>query len=149
MPAYGLSGSADSGAAPPALGNLGSRHFRPRDASAAIGRPAPPPPTTPASLISRSRASSRAPGLRTQWEIHFAPGRDAGETEVREVMKAPLGWLGRAALALMGKFPAEEVTSNLHRLKEVVETGRVTDTSYSVPGKFKRVDQHELKNLKQ
>lgn len=86
-----------------------------------------------------------SPGLRTQWEIHFAPGRDAGETEVREVMKAPLGRLGRAALALIGKFPAEEVISNLHRLKELVETGSVTDTSYSVPGKFKRVDQHELK----
>src|SRR5262245_57472643 len=34
------------------------------------------------------------------------------------------------------KFPAEEVSSNLHRLKEVMETGRVTDTSYSVAGKF-------------
>jgi hypothetical protein len=43
---------------------------------------------------------------------------------------------GRAALALIGKFPAEEVSSNLHRLKELMETGRVTDTSYSVAGKF-------------
>jgi len=42
--------------------------------------------------------------------------------------------LGRAALALIGKFPAEEQSSNLHRLKEVLETGRVTDTSYSVAG---------------
>jgi uncharacterized membrane protein len=77
-----------------------------------------------------------SPGLRTQWEINFAPGRVAGETEVRQVMKAPLGRLGRAALALMGKFPAEEVSANLHRLKQMVETGKVTDTSYSVPGKF-------------
>ncbi len=69
-----------------------------------------------------------APGLRTYWEIHFAPGSEASETEVREVMKAPLGRLGRAALALIGKFPAEEVSSNLHRLKQVMETGRVTDT---------------------
>jgi hypothetical protein len=51
-------------------------------------------------------------------------------------MKAPLGRVGRAALALIGKFPAEEVSSNLYRLKEVMETGRVTDTNYSVPGKF-------------
>ncbi len=78
------------------------------------------------------------PGLRTYWEIHFAPGSQAGETEVREVMKAPLGRLGRAALALIGKFPAEEVSANLHRLKEVMETGSVTDTSYSVAGKFTR-----------
>jgi uncharacterized membrane protein len=76
------------------------------------------------------------PGLRTCWEIHFAPGSEAGETEVREVMRAPLGRVGRAALALIGKYPAEEVSSNLHRLKEVMETGRVTDTSYSVRGKF-------------
>jgi hypothetical protein len=74
--------------------------------------------------------------LRTYWEIHFAPGSEAGETEVREVMKVPLGRLGRAALALIGKFPAEEVASNLHRLKQVMEEGRVTDTSYSVAGKF-------------
>ncbi len=77
-----------------------------------------------------------APGLKTHWEIHFAPGPEAGQTEVREVMKIPLGSLGGAALALIGKFPAGEVTSNLHRLKEVMEAGRVTDTSYSVAGKF-------------
>jgi uncharacterized membrane protein len=80
--------------------------------------------------------TATAPGRRTYWEIHFAPGSKAGETEVREVMKAPLGRIGRAALALIGKFPAGEVSSNLHRLKQVMETGRVTDTSYSVPGKF-------------
>jgi uncharacterized membrane protein len=77
-----------------------------------------------------------SPGLRTYWEIYFAPSAD-GETEVREVMKEPLGRLGRAALALIGKFPAQEVRSNLHRLKELVETGRVTDKSYAVPGKFR------------
>lgn len=69
-------------------------------------------------------------------EIGFAPGSRANETDVREVMKAPLGTLGRAALALIGKFPAEEASSNLHRLKQMMETGRVTDTSYSVAGKF-------------
>ncbi len=78
------------------------------------------------------------PGLRTYWEIHFAPGPQAGEVKVREVMDAPLGRLGRAALALIGKFPAEEVSSNLERLKQLMETGRVTDTRYSVAGKFIR-----------
>jgi uncharacterized membrane protein len=76
------------------------------------------------------------PGLRTYWEIYFAPGSETGETVVREVMTLPLGRLGRAALGLIGKPPAEEVSANLHRLKEVLETGRVTDTSYSVAGKF-------------
>jgi uncharacterized membrane protein len=77
-----------------------------------------------------------SPRLRTYWEIHFSSGPNVGQTEVREVMRAPLGKLGRAALALIGKFPAEEVSANLHRLKQVMEMGKVTDTSYSVPGKF-------------
>jgi uncharacterized membrane protein len=74
--------------------------------------------------------------LKTYWEIHFAAGAAAGETEVHEVMKTPLGRLGRLVLALLGKFPAEEQSSNLHRLKQVLETGTVTDKSYSVAGKF-------------
>ena len=86
-----------------------------------------------------------SPGLRTYWEIHFAPGTKAGEMEVREVMTPPLRRLGRAALALIGKFPTEEMHSNLHRLKEIMETGRVTDTSYAVAGKFvERPKPHEL-----
>jgi uncharacterized membrane protein len=87
-----------------------------------------------------------SPRLKTEWEIYFAPGPAKGETEVREVMKAPLGRLGRAALALIGKFPAEEVSANLHRFKELMETGKVTDTSYSVAGKFaQRPNQQEVK----
>ena len=77
-----------------------------------------------------------SPGLRTCWEIHFARGADTGETHVREVMKPPLGTIGRVMLAFIGKFPAEEVAANLHRLKQVMETGKVTDTRYSVRGKF-------------
>jgi uncharacterized membrane protein len=87
-----------------------------------------------------------SPRLKTEWEIYFAPGPVKGETEVREVMKAPLGRLGRAALALIGKFPAEEVSANLRRFKELMETGKVTDTSYSVAGKFaQQANQHEVK----
>jgi uncharacterized membrane protein len=79
-----------------------------------------------------------SPATRIRWEIYFTPTSNAGETQVREVMKAPLGKLGMAALALIGKFPASEVAANLNRFKEVMETGRVTDTSYSVHGKFYR-----------
>jgi uncharacterized membrane protein len=87
-----------------------------------------------------------SPRLKTEWQIYFAPGPAKGETEVREVMKAPLGRLGRAALALIGKFPAEEVSANLRRFKELMETGKVTDTSYSVAGKFaQRPNQQEVK----
>ena len=77
-------------------------------------------------------------GLKGYWEVHLAPGSECGETEIREVMRIPFGRLGRAALGLIGKFPADEVASNLHRLKEVMETGRVTDTSYAVKGKFQQ-----------
>lgn len=76
-----------------------------------------------------------SPGLRTYWDIYFMPSAGGG-TEVREVMKEPLGRLGRAALAIIGKFPAQEVRSNLHRLKELMETVVVTDKSYAVRGKF-------------
>ena len=79
------------------------------------------------------------PGLTTRWAIHFAPGSEPDETEVHEIMTAPLGTLGRAALALIGKFPTQEVSANLRRLQQVMEKGSVTDTSYSVPGKFSNI----------
>ena len=82
----------------------------------------------------------------TYWEIHLASGSEAGETKVGEVIKAPLDRLGRAALALIGKFPAEEVSSNLHRVQDVMGMGRMSDTSYCVAGKFaQRLNEHELK----
>jgi uncharacterized membrane protein len=77
-----------------------------------------------------------SPTTRTYWEIFFASGPEPGETQVREVMKAPGGRLVRDALALIGKYPDQEVSANLHRFKQVMETGRVTDTTYAVPGKF-------------
>jgi uncharacterized membrane protein len=55
---------------------------------------------------------------------------------IRETIRLPLGWIGRATLAAIGKHPAREVSANLHRLKELMEKGRVTDTTYAVPGKF-------------
>ena len=77
-----------------------------------------------------------APELRTSWEIRFAPGPDANQTEVRERMTTPLGRVGRLALALIGKFPGAEVRANLQRLKELLETGHVSDTSHAAAGKF-------------
>lgn len=75
-------------------------------------------------------------GAGSSWEIHFAPGPRAGSTAVREVMRTPFGKPGRAALLLLGKFPAAEVRANLRRLKQLLETGRVTDATYAVAGKF-------------
>ena len=75
-------------------------------------------------------------GMGSSWEIHFAAGAAPGSTDVREVLRMPFGTVGRAALGLIGKHPAEEVSANLHRLKQLLETGQVTDTSYAVGGKF-------------
>jgi uncharacterized membrane protein len=76
------------------------------------------------------------PGLVTRWEIHFSRGPGPSETLVREVMCAPLGRLGTVALALIGKFPDKELCSNLSRFRELMETGRVSDKTYAVAGKF-------------
>ncbi|HXP00561.1 MAG TPA: SRPBCC family protein [Luteibacter sp.] len=80
------------------------------------------------------------PRRRIRWDIHFTPGPGPNETTVREAMHAPLGALGLELLAWMGKPAAKEVAANLHRLKEVLETGRVSDRSYAVPGKFPSSD---------
>jgi uncharacterized membrane protein len=76
------------------------------------------------------------PGLQTTWEVRFSPGAEPNGAEVHETMTLPLGGFGRAALGMIGKHPREEVTANLHRLKELLETGTITDMSYAVPGKF-------------
>jgi hypothetical protein len=80
-------------------------------------------------------ATAAAP---TRWEISFSPGADPGTTVVREVMSMPGGLIARAALAAVGKPPAQEVRANLTRLKELLETGHVTTTDYAVAGKFTR-----------
>lgn len=76
------------------------------------------------------------PLLKTRWDIFFTTAPGESGTVVREVMTAPLGGVGRAALGLIGKYPDKEVAANLNRLKQLLETGKVTDTSYAVPGKF-------------
>lgn len=78
------------------------------------------------------------PGLTTTWKVYFSPAPETGTTEVREVMNVPFGRLGRVGLALVGKPPSGEVPANLRRLKEILETGTVTETTHAVAGKFTR-----------
>ncbi|MGK5742176.1 SRPBCC family protein [Micromonospora sp. URMC 103] len=82
--------------------------------------------------------TTAAPGLKGRWAVRFAPAPDPGRTEVHQTLATPFGKLGRAALALVGKPPAAEVAANLRRLKQVLETGVVTDTAHAVAGKFDR-----------
>jgi uncharacterized membrane protein len=60
--------------------------------------------------------------LHGRWELSFTPD-PAGGTLVREQLVMPLGVLGRAALAVIGKFPDREVAANLTMLKQVLEGG--------------------------
>ncbi|RKN28198.1 SRPBCC family protein [Micromonospora musae] len=76
------------------------------------------------------------PGLRARWTVRFAAVVDPARTEVHEVLEMPLGRLGHAALVLIGKPPAAEVAANLRRLKQLVETGEVTETAHAIRGKF-------------
>ncbi|KGT80344.1 hypothetical protein MA20_06900 [Bradyrhizobium japonicum] len=74
--------------------------------------------------------------FKTRWEVTFAEGQTRNETVVYERLFEPGGRLGSFVLAMLGKHPAAEVHSNLHRLKQLIENGRVTDLSNAVPGKF-------------
>lgn len=87
----------------------------------------------PNALIAYQTQSAAAPA---RWELTFSPGPQPGTTMVREAMSIPGGALARAALAAVGKPPAKEVRANLQRLKELLETGRVTTMDYAVTGKF-------------
>jgi uncharacterized membrane protein len=73
---------------------------------------------------------------KTKWEIYFSQGKSPEETVVREVLIYPGGRIGKFILATMGKHPAAELHSNLQRFRQLIESGRVTDTSNSIPGKF-------------
>lgn len=82
--------------------------------------------------------TTAVPGMRTHWAVHFSPGPGPTRTQVHEALKTPFGKLGHTALTLVGKPPAKEVAANLRRLKQVMETGEVTDTDHAVAGKFDR-----------
>jgi uncharacterized membrane protein len=61
--------------------------------------------------------------LRGRWELIFTVDAASGGTRVREQLVVPLGAIGRALLALIGKFPDREVAANLTRLTQLLETG--------------------------
>jgi uncharacterized membrane protein len=87
----------------------------------------------PNAFIAYRTAWAAAPA---RWEVSFSAGADPGTTVVQEMMSMPGGFIAEAALAAIGKPPASEMRANLKRLKELLETGRVTTMDYAVPGKF-------------
>ena len=76
------------------------------------------------------------PGLRGTWTTTFEPVDQGAGVRVTQRLHMPFATLSNAILTLMGKSPQGEVEANLQRLKELMETGRVTTTAHAVPGKF-------------
>jgi len=77
--------------------------------------------------------------LSGQWELAFAVDTDSGGTRIREQLLVPMGAIGRAVLALIGKFPDREVAANLTRLKQLLET--TTEPTRPPPQSASRPDR--------
>jgi uncharacterized membrane protein len=88
------------------------------------------------------RYQSRGPApLRGRWELEFLAEADGRRTRVQERLVTPLGPLGRSVLALIGKFPDQEVADNLGRLKQVLEATTGDDPpSVARPGSSAQPD---------
>jgi uncharacterized membrane protein len=76
--------------------------------------------------------------LPTSWTVTFSTMPGQTSTLVEEGITIPFGAVGKVLLAFIGKPPVPEIASNLNRLKQLLETGTITDLSHSVPGKFSR-----------
>lgn len=75
-------------------------------------------------LIAYEMPSLLAP---VRWSVAFTPAEEGKATMVRERMTVPGGKVAEIVLGVLGKPPpAREVQANLSRLKELLETGRVT-----------------------
>lgn len=79
--------------------------------------------------------------LRGRWELTFSPDRDADgaeRTRVREQLVVPLGAIGPVLLAVIGKFPDQEVTADLCQLKQLLESGDDNDVPLTAPADRQR-----------
>jgi uncharacterized membrane protein len=69
-------------------------------------------------------------------EVTFgpAPGGRGTEVRVRLTYEPPLGAAGNAVARLLGEEPRQQVTDDLHRFKQVLETGEVVRSAGSPEG---------------
>jgi uncharacterized membrane protein len=79
----------------------------------------------------RSLAGARIPN---QGRVQFRPAPGAGATEVQVELRydPPAGRLGAAFAKLFGAEPAQQISSDLRRLKQVLETGEVLHSDASI-----------------
>jgi len=75
-------------------------------------------------------------GLRAIWTTNFEPVDRGTGVRVTQSLHMPFEPLSGVLLTLIGKSPQGEVEANLRRLKELLETGKVTTLAHAVPGKF-------------
>lgn len=88
------------------------------------------------------------PGKRIAWQslpgsaiehggsVEFAPAANGDGTEVRVKLdlRMPAGGLGKAAAALFGESPGQQVNDDLRRFKQILETGQVLRADGSPEG---------------
>jgi uncharacterized membrane protein len=79
----------------------------------------------------RSLAGARVPN---QGRVQFRPAPGGGATEVQVELRydPPAGRLGAAFAKLFGSEPAQQISSDLRRLKQVLETGEVLHSDASI-----------------
>src|SRR5439155_9798750 len=79
----------------------------------------------------------------TAGSVHFkaAPGRRGTEVTVELQYNPPGGAFGAAFAKLMGNDPAEQVSEDLQRLKQMLETGEIATTEGQPGGK--EASRHE------
>jgi uncharacterized membrane protein len=104
------------------------------------------------SIAWRSTAGSDIPN---QGRVDFRPGPGGTGTEliVELSYDPPVGAVGAAFAKLFGKEPSQEISSDLRRLKQVLETGEVLHSDASVhrgkhPARPARISSNQTKQVK-
>lgn len=78
--------------------------------------------------------------MESHGTVRFAPAPGARGTEVRVEMayRPPAGTIGRTVAWLLGRDPAQQITEDLRRLKQLLETGEIAlseGEGFSRPGR--------------
>ena len=96
-----------------------------------------------------SEITEDKPGERISWrsvadsevqttgsaDLRPAPGDRGTEVKVRLSYAPPLGRSGRAVLKLLGEEPKQQITKDLYRLRQILESGVVATTEGQPSGR--------------
>jgi uncharacterized membrane protein len=104
-----------------------------------------------------ARLTGDEPGKRIAWQslpgslvenggsVEFSPAPGDNGTEVRVTMtyRLPAGVLGKAAATAFGESPEQQVSDDLRRFKQILETGQVLRSDGSPEGTVARRQMHQ------